>query len=55
VTLDESEKGDNLVTVDDVRVSVEPGVLPYVEDYVIDLIEAWTDKRLIIMDPDLMC
>jgi Fe-S cluster assembly iron-binding protein IscA len=55
VALDESEPRDNIVVVDDIHVSVEPGVLPYVEDYLIDLIEAWTDKRLIIIDPDLMC
>lgn len=55
MTLDESEKEDNLVVIDGIHVSVEAGVLPYVEEYMVDLIEAWTDKRLIIIDPDLMC
>ena len=54
MTLDESEKKDDIVAVDGINISIEAGVLPYVEEDMVDLVEAGLDKRLIIIDPDLM-
>jgi Fe-S cluster assembly iron-binding protein IscA len=55
VTLEESANQDDIVVVEGIQISLEPGILPYVEVDMIDLVEAGEDKRLTIIDPDLAC
>ncbi len=54
MTLDESKRLDYILRIDGIQISVEAGTWQYVEDYVVDLVEILKDRRLIVMDPDLM-
>ena len=55
MALDESMRFDTIFIVNGINVSVERSIISFVEDCVIDLVEILDDRRLIIINPDLMC
>ncbi len=54
VSLDETERSDKVVVIEDIQVYVQNGLLQFVEDWVIDLIDISNDRHLVIIDPDLI-